>query len=62
MPDLPRRPLGGTGMDVTVLAYGAMELRGCPSGDGCHHRRDGQSGATFRPTWRRPRRARFPLT
>jgi aryl-alcohol dehydrogenase-like predicted oxidoreductase len=27
MPDLPRRPLGQTGMDVTTLGFGAMELR-----------------------------------
>src|ERR1700759_4705365 len=26
------RPLGGTGADVTILSYGAMELRGQPSG------------------------------
>jgi aryl-alcohol dehydrogenase-like predicted oxidoreductase len=27
MPDLPKRPLGRTGVDVTTLGYGAMELR-----------------------------------
>jgi aryl-alcohol dehydrogenase-like predicted oxidoreductase len=27
MSDLPRRPLGRTGLDVTTLGYGAMELR-----------------------------------
>ena len=32
MADIARRPLGGTGMDVTSLAYGAMELRGAPNG------------------------------
>src|SRR3954468_18837811 len=32
MPDLPKRTLGRTGMDVTVLGYGAMELRGAPRG------------------------------
>jgi aryl-alcohol dehydrogenase-like predicted oxidoreductase len=32
MADLPRRTLGRTGMDVTTLAYGAMELRGGPRG------------------------------
>jgi aryl-alcohol dehydrogenase-like predicted oxidoreductase len=26
------RPLGGTGADVTILSYGAMELRGAPRG------------------------------
>ena len=26
------RPLGGTGADVTILGYGAMELRGQPRG------------------------------
>jgi aryl-alcohol dehydrogenase-like predicted oxidoreductase len=28
MPDLPRRQLGRTGLQVTTLGYGAMELRG----------------------------------
>jgi aryl-alcohol dehydrogenase-like predicted oxidoreductase len=28
MPDIPRRPLGRTGLDVTVLGFGAMELHG----------------------------------
>ena len=28
MADLEKRTLGRTGMDVTVLGYGAMELRG----------------------------------
>lgn len=32
MPDLPTRTLGRTGLDVTVLGYGAMELRGGPGG------------------------------
>jgi len=32
MPDLPKRTLGRTGMDVTTLGYGAMELRGAPRG------------------------------
>ena len=32
MPDLPKRRLGRTGLDVTVLGYGAMELRGAPRG------------------------------
>src|SRR5438128_840721 len=27
MTDLPRRPLGRTGLEVTTLGYGAMELR-----------------------------------
>jgi aryl-alcohol dehydrogenase-like predicted oxidoreductase len=30
--DLPRRTLGRTGMEVTALGFGAMELRGAPSG------------------------------
>ena len=30
MADLPRRHLGRTGLDVTMLGYGAMELRGAP--------------------------------
>jgi aryl-alcohol dehydrogenase-like predicted oxidoreductase len=30
--DLPRRRLGGTGLDVTTLGFGAMELRGQPRG------------------------------
>lgn len=28
MPDLPKRTLGRTGLEVTTLGYGAMELRG----------------------------------
>src|SRR5215831_12450421 len=34
MTDLPRRQLGRTGLDVTMLGYGAMELRGAPRGRG----------------------------
>ena len=32
MSDLPRRTLGRTGLEVTTLGFGAMELRGPPSG------------------------------
>ena len=32
MADLEKRMLGRTGMDVTVMGYGAMELRGAPRG------------------------------
>lgn len=32
MPDLPTRTLGRTGLNVTALGYGAMELRGEPRG------------------------------
>ncbi len=32
MPDLPKRTLGRTGLEVTALGYGAMELRGGPRG------------------------------
>jgi aryl-alcohol dehydrogenase-like predicted oxidoreductase len=32
MPDLPKRQLGRTGLEVTTLGYGAMELRGGPRG------------------------------
>jgi aryl-alcohol dehydrogenase-like predicted oxidoreductase len=32
MPDLPTRELGRTGLQVTMLGYGAMELRGAPRG------------------------------
>ena len=32
MPDLPTRTLGRTGLEVTSLGYGAMELRGSPRG------------------------------
>ncbi len=32
MADLPKRLLGRTGLDVTMLGYGAMELRGPPRG------------------------------
>src|SRR5918992_2534892 len=30
--DIPRRDLGRTGLQVTMLGYGAMELRGAPRG------------------------------
>src|SRR6202167_1824602 len=30
MPDLAKRQLGRTGLQVTALGYGAMELRGAP--------------------------------
>jgi aryl-alcohol dehydrogenase-like predicted oxidoreductase len=32
MSDLPKRELGRTGLQVTMLGYGAMELRGVPRG------------------------------
>jgi aryl-alcohol dehydrogenase-like predicted oxidoreductase len=32
MSDLPRRALGRTGLEVTTLGFGAMEVRGQPSG------------------------------
>src|ERR1700682_4404082 len=32
MNDLPTRTLGRTGLNVTQLGYGAMELRGAPRG------------------------------
>src|SRR2546422_10292480 len=32
MPKLPTRQLGRTGLAVTMLGYGAMELRGAPRG------------------------------
>ena len=32
MPDLARKTLGRTGLEVTALGYGAMELRGEPRG------------------------------
>jgi aryl-alcohol dehydrogenase-like predicted oxidoreductase len=32
MTDLPKRELGRTGLQVTMLGYGAMELRGTPRG------------------------------
>jgi aryl-alcohol dehydrogenase-like predicted oxidoreductase len=32
MPELPKRTLGRTGLEVTTLGYGAMELRGAPRG------------------------------
>ncbi|MSQ23571.1 MAG: aldo/keto reductase [Chloroflexi bacterium] len=35
MPDLPKRPLGRTGLEVTVLGYGAMDLRGEPDSGPC---------------------------
>ena len=32
MSEMLKRTLGRTGLDVTILGYGAMELRGAPSG------------------------------
>jgi aryl-alcohol dehydrogenase-like predicted oxidoreductase len=32
VPDLPKRTLGRTGLEVTTLGYGSMELRGAPRG------------------------------
>src|SRR5262245_59517185 len=32
MTELPKRELGRTGLQVTMLGYGAMELRGAPRG------------------------------
>ena len=32
MADLPKRTLGRTGLDVTTLGYGSMEMRGVPRG------------------------------
>ncbi|MCH8200224.1 MAG: aldo/keto reductase, partial [Chloroflexi bacterium] len=32
MPDLPKRTLGRTGLEVTILGYGARELRGAERG------------------------------
>ena len=32
MADIPRRVLGRTGLEVTTLGFGAMELRGAPNG------------------------------
>src|SRR5499433_2802888 len=32
MAELPKRALGRTGLQVTMLGYGAMELRGTPRG------------------------------
>src|SRR6201993_2051087 len=32
MAELPKRELGRTGLQVTMLGYGAMELRGAPRG------------------------------
>ena len=48
--DLPRRTLGSTGLEVTTLGFGAMELRGPPSGPVLS---DAQAGAA---AGRRPRR------
>lgn len=32
MADLPKRELGRTGLQATMLGYGAMERRGAPRG------------------------------
>ena len=42
MSDLPRRTLGSTGLEVTTLGFGAMELRGAADGPGLS---DAQAGA-----------------
>ena len=34
MPDLPKRTLGRTGLRVTTLGFGALELRGMVAGVG----------------------------
>ncbi len=34
MPDLPKRKLGRTGLNVTALGFGALELRGMVAGVG----------------------------
>ena len=34
MPDLPTRTLGRTGLNVTTLGFGALELRGMVAGVG----------------------------
>ena len=42
MAALPRRSLGSTGLEVTVLGYGAMELRGRPRGRDLSEKEAGQ--------------------
>jgi aryl-alcohol dehydrogenase-like predicted oxidoreductase len=42
MADLPRRTLGRTDLEVTALGYGAMELRGAPTGPGVSDAEAGQ--------------------
>ena len=37
MPNLPTRQLGRTGLQVTMMGYGAMELRGAPRGRDITH-------------------------
>jgi len=32
MAELPKRTLGRSGLEVTILGFGAMELRGAPGG------------------------------
>ena len=34
MPDLPKKTLGRTGLQVTTLGFGALELRGMVAGVG----------------------------
>jgi aryl-alcohol dehydrogenase-like predicted oxidoreductase len=36
-----KRELGRTGLQVTTLGYGAMELRGAPAGPRYHRRSSG---------------------
>ena len=35
MPDIPMRILGRTGLRVTALGFGALELRGMVAGSAC---------------------------
>jgi len=51
MTELPKRELGRTGLEVTMLGYGAMELRGAPRGrdiSEAQARNDPQRSARFR--------------
>ena len=34
MPELPRRVLGNTGLEISVLGFGSLELRGMVAGVG----------------------------
>jgi len=48
MTTLPRRALGRTGLEVTSLSYGAMELRGTPAGPEVS---DEQAERVLMPPW-----------
>jgi hypothetical protein len=52
MANLPKRQLGPTGLQVTMLGYGAMELRGAPRAQPRSPRLYRPAGCRFRASGR----------